>query len=128
VSPRGRQETILIVDDENALRKSLELVLRAFNYDVLSAADGKEALRLFEENEQRIRLVFTDLMMPGMSGFALIRAIRPRAPHLPIVATSGLEREGYTDELANFGVGEVLRKPFRPEEILELLHRLLAPK
>ncbi len=122
---RGAQQVILVVDDEAAIRHTLGLVLRENNYRVLAAADGREAVSLFMLNRASVRLVLTDLMMPGMGGVALIRALRLLAPKLPIVAMTGLHDQDRREELAALGVTTVLAKPCGTEEILESLRRAL---
>jgi CheY-like chemotaxis protein len=128
VVPRGNRELILLVDDEAAIRAAVELMLQTHGYEVLVAAGGSEALRLWEENRDRVRLVMTDLMMPGVNGVALLRELHRRAPDLPLVACTGLNHDRNLDELTSIGVRDVLRKPFAPLDVLALLHRRLAPR
>jgi CheY-like chemotaxis protein len=68
----------------------------------------------------------TDLMMPGMNGVALMRELRRRSPQLPLVASTGLNHDRNLEELAALGVDDLLRKPFAPRDVLEVLHRRLA--
>jgi two-component system cell cycle sensor histidine kinase/response regulator CckA len=124
--PRGNHELILLVDDEAAIRASMQLMLQTHDYEVMVAADGVEALRLWEAHRDRVRLVMTDLMMPGMNGVALMRELRRRSPQLPLVASTGLNHDRNLEELAALGVDDLLRKPFAPRDVLELLHRRLA--
>jgi CheY-like chemotaxis protein len=70
--------------------------------------------------------VLTDVMMPGMNGVALARALRTIAPRLPIVAASGLHDDVRTEELAAFGVTNVIAKPCTPREVLRALQYELA--
>jgi len=122
----GRQELILIVDDEAALRQALRLALENSNYRVLVAVDGREAIKLFLANRGSVRLVLTDIMMPGMNGVALIRALRALEPRLRVVAVSGLTDQDRRGELAALGVTNTLSKPCSADEILEAIHRELA--
>jgi CheY-like chemotaxis protein len=124
--PRGNHELILLVDDEAAIRASLRLMLETHDYEVMVAADGVEALRLWEQHRDRVRLVMTDLMMPGMNGIVLMRELRGRSPQLPLVASTGLNHDRNLEELAALGVDDLLRKPFAPRDVLEVLHRRLA--
>jgi CheY-like chemotaxis protein len=123
---RGQRELILVVDDEAAIRTVLRHTLEARDYRVLLAADGQQALALFLQHRAEVRLVLTDLMMPKMNGVALIRALRGFDPKLKFIAMSGLQDRDRNQELAAFGVTEVLAKPASPEEILAALQRQFA--
>lgn len=125
---RGQQEMILVVDDEEAIRRALSLFLIRENYRVLAAADGREALTLFAINRHQVALVLTDLMMPGMSGVALIRALRATAPALRIVAATGLHDQDRSEELAALGVTTILAKPCGYLEILDAVQRELKAR
>jgi CheY-like chemotaxis protein len=123
----GHGESILVVDDEAAIRQVLKLALEKENYRVIAAADGREALTLFHANPGSIRLLLTDLMMPVMSGVTLIRLLRAEAPHLRVIAASGLHDEQRRAELTALGVTSILAKPFGTGEVLEAVQRELAP-
>ena len=122
----GKQELILIVDDEAAIRHALNLALESSNYRVLLAANGREAVSLFLANRQSVRLVLTDIMMPGMNGAALIRTLRALEPRLHVVALSGLHDKDRREELAALGVTRTLAKPCSADEILEAVQRELT--
>lgn len=122
-SPKGDQQLILIVDDDASIRTSLRRTLEEHNYRVLSAADGREALSVFKEQPQAVKLLLTDLMMPGMNGIALIREVRRLAPHVRVIAASGLHDSDRGEELAALGVTEILAKPCESGEILEAVER-----
>jgi DNA-binding NarL/FixJ family response regulator len=81
---------------------------------------------MFLAQSGSVRLVLTDIMMPVMNGVALTRALREVAPHLCIVATSGLLDHNRHEELAALGVTSILAKPCNPDEILDAVHRALA--
>ncbi len=125
--PAGRGELILIVDDEPLIRTALASVLTTDNYLVLSAADGLEAVNLLVSNQEAVKLVITDIMMPGINGVALLRALRGIKPGLAAIAASGLHDGNRREELALLGVTGVLEKPFSPSEVLEAVRRALPP-
>ncbi len=87
--PRGRGELILVVDDEENVRRMTRSILERHGYRVLVAADGAEALARFQQHRATIQLVLTDLLMPFMDGATLIRAIHEVDPAMRMLAVSG---------------------------------------
>ena len=128
-SAEGRGEQVLVVDDEPALLQFVARTLDQHGYRPLHARDGTEALTLFLQHHDTIQAVFTDLMMPFLDGYALIRALRRVEPSVPILASTGaLLGEAQPDrhaELAELGVTSVLAKPFKTEELLRALRDAL---
>jgi len=128
-SPRGVGEVVLIVDDEPAVIAGLRQLLEQHNYRVCDAANGQAALDFFGKKDQKIDAVVTDIMMPGMDGVALIRALRAMAPELKIIASSGLGTDMggsvRAQELKSLGVTSFLPKPYGTEKLLTTLHQLL---
>ena len=122
-SPIGN-ETILVAEDEPAVRTFVERVLRHAGYQVHTAANGEEALRL-AATLGRLDLLFTDMVMPGMGGPELIEALTAERPHLRTICASG-----YTDD-AVFRDGAArsqlpyLSKPFTAEALLALVRQVL---
>jgi PAS domain S-box-containing protein len=122
--PRG-QGTILVVDDEPTVRLVSRRVLQRGGYRVLEAADGHEALDTFDRHQDEIAAVVTDMMMPGMDGAAVIRALRARSATVPIIGMSGI---GISDRLSTAEVASLagfLQKPYTPDVLLTALHRAL---
>jgi len=126
--PVGGGESILLVDDEAAIRTALRLILERQNYAVFTAGDGAEALAIFLKQPEVIRLVLTDLMMPVMGGSNLIRALREVSPTLPIIAISGVTDQANHVELTDLGVNQILEKPCGPAQLLEAIRTQMAPR
>jgi PAS domain S-box-containing protein len=125
VAPKGNGELVLLVDDEEPVTAATRLILEQNNYRVLVAHNGKQAISLFLEYQDGLRLVLTDVMMPIMGGVALARALRAISPNLPIIATSGLEDEKRQTELTEVGIREILYKPCSSTELLFAVKREL---
>lgn len=118
--PRGRGETILVVDDDpNVLAAALR-TLETFGYRAVGAADGAEAIALYVLRRDEIALVVTDLMLPVMDGPALIKALQRINSAVKLIATSGLREEAGTP-----GTRHLLAKPFTAEALLELVRQVL---
>ena len=106
---------ILIVDDDDALRESLELLLSAEGYAVLSANRGENALALIEQTP--VDAVLCDLRMPGIDGFDLMPQISRLLPGVPIILMSAHGTEDLAVEAIQRGAYDYLAKPFQPAEI-----------
>ena len=118
-----QRETVLVVEDEGPLRTVARRVLNGAGYDVLAAANAEEALRMAQEVGDRIDIVFTDVVMPGMNGGELVERLLALHPRMKVVFTSG-----YTDEkLARSGVGDhrFLPKPYEPAQLTEIIRSVL---
>lgn len=93
---------------------------------MLSAENRRTALGHFLTQRESVRVVLTDVMMPGMDGVELTRALRALAPQLPIVATSGLLNDERQEALRQLGVSRIIAKPCAAHEVLEALREALT--
>jgi PAS domain S-box-containing protein len=118
---RGHGETILVVDDEAAVRNVLRAVLTKLNFKVLTASDGTAALIQVTEQPAELRAVITDLHMPHMDGLSFVRVLKGRLPQVGIIVASGRLDEREENEFKKLGVSAVLDKPFSQKELLEAL-------
>lgn len=80
---------ILLVEDEKTVRKVIERLLRKLGYAVLSAQDAEEAIQIFEEREEELDLVLTDVVMPGLTGVEMAALLKERRPDMRFLFTSG---------------------------------------
>lgn len=110
-SSPGHGELILLVEDEEALRCTLKEVLEGWNYRVLTAANGKEALALLEIMDPLPDLILSDVVMPEMSGIALFKTLYQRQLNIPIIFLSGYLRGEELDQLRQYGLQAWLPKP-----------------
>ncbi|MBA2663779.1 MAG: response regulator [Bradymonadaceae bacterium] len=120
----GRGELVLLVDDDESIRLVTTQILEVYNYRVVSAVHGADALEVFARRGAEIAVVLTDMMMPVMDGPAAIRALKALRPELAIIATSGLST---AEHAFAAGADEFLPKPFNPPTLLAMLHRILNP-
>jgi PAS domain S-box-containing protein len=131
--PMGRGELILVVDDEFAVRDITKVTLEAYNYQVLVAKDGADALAHFARRHEQIAAVLLDMMMPVMDGPETIRAMGAIDPNVRIVAASGLVDDARLDAIlpSKGGVESkcvvaVLSKPYTAETLLVTLRDAIA--
>lgn len=118
---RGNGETILVVDDEPAVRDISRVVLTKLNFKVLTATNGTEALIRVSENRADLRAVITDLHMPHMDGLTFVRVLKSELPQASIIVASGRLDECEESEFKALGVNVLLDKPFTQEKLVEAL-------
>ena len=123
--PLGNGELILVVDDEDSIREITRGTLETFGYEVLTAADGTEALALYADKKNEIAVVLTDMVMPFMDGPATIRALQRMNPQVRIIAASGLGLGQRAGEGPLEGVSVFLNKPYSAEKLLNALAQVL---
>jgi CheY-like chemotaxis protein len=109
-------ETVLLVDDEAAIRTLGRIILEQHGFHVLLAEDGVEAIETFRESADRVALVILDLTMPNMSGQDTFRRMREIAPGIRVLFSSGYSADHLGE--VDAGVG-FINKPYRPAELLE---------
>jgi len=111
-TPRPGHETILLVEDDSDLRKVNVELLRSLGYNVIEAEDGAEALRIVEQyQEDRLDLLFTDVIMPGMNGYQLAELLTEHRPELRVLFASGYAETAIAKQIADSGA-TFLQKPF----------------
>ncbi len=124
--PEGGHETILIVDDESAVRVLLSSALERAGYQALVASNGREALEVFKRKGAEIDLVILDAVMPGMNGHQTFEALRKRRPDLRVLFSTGYERDVFPRDF--FQTGHlVLRKPYDVPTLLRAVRTALSP-
>ncbi len=124
--PRGRGETVLVIEDEDGVRAVVRDLLTAFGYAVLVASDGPEGLAIYREEPGRIHAVVTDMMMPAMQGPEVIAQLRATNPDVRIVAMSGM-LDDYDDAWAGPG-GRLafVQKPMTGRALVRALQQVLG--
>jgi len=125
---RGGKETILVVDEEPALRGLAEAVLSGAGYRVLAAGNGEEACEILADPNRMIGLVLLDIEMRGMGGKQAFLAMRGLRPGLPVLVATGRGVEGPASEILQMGGTGFLGKPYRANELLHAVRRALLSK
>jgi CheY-like chemotaxis protein len=115
--------SILVVDDEPAVRDLVKEVLESGGYEVLTAGNGREAMKCLRRNI--VDLVITDLVMPEQEGIETIRAIRRGQPGMKILAMSG-SAAPHLSTARKLGAQDSIQKPFSLESLLAKVEQLLA--
>jgi CheY-like chemotaxis protein len=120
--PHAGGATVLLVEDEMLVRRTVQAMLESLGYRVVPAADAAEAIRVFETRAGQVDLLLTDLVMPGLSGRDLADGLRQVRPDLAVLFMSG-----HTDSPPAHGPGTgFLQKPFTPAMLGASVHEVLS--
>jgi CheY-like chemotaxis protein len=123
---RRRRQTILLAEDEEAVRELARLLLEQAGFQVLEAPDGVKALKLWEVHENEVSLLLTDMVMPnGITGRQLAQKIHQRNPRLPVVYASGYSVELTAPDFCESATEVFLAKPYTGEQLVGAIRRLL---
>ena len=117
---------ILVIDDEDLLRRVLVDALKSAGHQIIEASSGKDAVTLIRTHAPD--LVLTDIVMPDRDGLELLTALRKEQPNVPVIAMSGkvVQSGLYLNVAGKLGARAVLAKPFRLDELFETVNRVLA--
>jgi CheY-like chemotaxis protein len=113
--------TILVVDDDTLVLGVFESMLRSRGHEVLAATDSATAMTLLAEHGQQPDVLLVDVALAGESGIDLAEDVRALYPDIGVVFTTGFAHREPTARRA--GIGEVLRKPFRPQQLFDVISR-----
>ncbi len=123
---KGNGELILVVDDEPSVRKLASAILVRGGYRTVTAAEGREGTKVFEQQHRDIKLVVSDLMMPQLDGPGMLRGLRQLAPGLKSIIITGLGEENRIAEAKAAGADLILNKPFSADQLLAHVKQLLG--
>ena len=123
--PQGQGETILVVEDYAVTREALVDSLEMLNYRVLAATNGREALEVFEQDQDQIELVVSDAVMPEMGGRALLHALRQRNSGIKMVMLTGHPLGRKLDDLRALGMSAWLPKPLNLDQLAQAVAQAL---
>jgi DNA-binding NtrC family response regulator len=117
----NRPERILLVDDELQIRDMLRNLIIRNGYEVITAANGQEALEKFKEHPEVIDLLVTDIIMPGMDGVTSFKEMQKISPTLKVIFMTG-----FVDNLPPYA--HIILKPFSPLQLLQMIRLILDNK
>jgi len=126
--PPGQGELILVVDDEAAIRETTKTSLEMYNYKVLTASDGIEAIALYAQHKNDISAVLMDMMMPHMDGPTTIRTLQKINPQVNLIAFSGLVSSDKVSASLGTGVKAFLSKPYTAQELLKAINEVVSSR
>jgi PAS domain S-box-containing protein len=124
--PRGRGQVVLVVEDEDAVRAALVDSMKQLNYRTLAAGNGQQALRLMQEQGDQIALILSDVVMPGMGGIPLFRALRQKGWQTPVILLTGHPMQTELEALRTQGLSDWLPKPPSLERLAQAVANALS--
>jgi two-component system, chemotaxis family, chemotaxis protein CheY len=121
------QKLIMVIDDSASLREVVGISLRTAGYDVIEACDGRDALGKL--NDRKVQLMICDVNMPVMDGISFVKEVKqlPRHRYVPIIMLTTESRESRKVEGQLAGAKAWVVKPFRPEQMLRAVAKLILP-
>lgn len=120
-------KTVLIVDDEPAMRKLCCEILKTKQHKTITAADGYEAIDIYKQRKDEIDLIVLDMIMPKIDGLDTFRALREINPEAKVVGVSGYTLDSSSNLIAE-GISRVLKKPFKVQELLDAVAEEFSPR
>jgi PAS domain S-box-containing protein len=127
--PQRQEEPypIVVVDDEEVVRRTAELMLRNQGYQVVVAENGQQALDLFRKLECRVKLVLLDMTMPEMSGEETFRHLKGICGNVPVIVCSGYAEADAIQSFGGLGVAGFIQKPYTPQTLIEKVQDVIKP-
>ena len=125
-TPASRTGTILVVEDEDALREVLHETLADAGYTTICVADGAEAIAAIERDGTDIRAAVIDMMLPNVDGAELYNHLVEARPNVGVILTSGYNEREATRRITESGRAQFVKKPYRPSELVSMLDEMLT--
>src|SRR4051794_7784745 len=122
-----RKKTILLVDDDAAVLRSVAMCLTKAKFTVLETGSGREALRTYESHQEEIDLVVTDIVMPDLCGDRVAKRLWKQNPDLPIIFYSGYPPQSLEPDITLELGKNFLNKPFVLDELITIINQQFSP-
>lgn len=123
----GKEETVLLVDDETVILDVGKEILNALGYKVFLASGGNEAIEIYKENSYKIDLVILDMVMPDMGGGETYSVLKSMNPDIKVMLSSGYNIGGEAAEIMKYGVNDFIQKPFTMKKLSHKIRNILDP-
>ena len=122
---RGGHENILLVDDEEVVRDLGREVLESYGYKVIPAADGIEAVSIYEKQKNEIDLIILDMIMPRMGGIETFERLQAVNPAVKVIISSGYSSDGHYQAVVQKGAKGFIQKPYKIDELIRMVRQAL---
>jgi signal transduction histidine kinase/CheY-like chemotaxis protein len=124
----ARSGTVLVIDDEEVVRRTAKAALERGGYDILLAENGSEGIRVFEGLKGKVSLVLLDLTMPGIGGEEVLRRIQTISPQVRVILSSGYNEVDVIQHFTGKGLAGFLQKPYTAAALIDKVNRVLGGK
>jgi len=121
------QHTILVVEDEQLLLELLKDMLEGEGYRVLTATDGIEAVDLYRNEKENVSLVLSDMGLPSMGGWEVLRQLKAINPKVKVILSSGFMDSKVRQDMIQSGARDFIQKPYTPEKVLQQIRDSILP-
>jgi signal transduction histidine kinase len=119
-------ETVLLVDDENVIIYAVELLLKEMGYKTFIATSGKETIKIYKKNKDKIDVVILDMIMPDMGGGETYDRLKEINPDIKVLLSSGYSIDGQATEILERGCNGFIQKPYRRKELSQKIREILG--
>jgi two-component system, cell cycle sensor histidine kinase and response regulator CckA len=113
------QHTILVVEDEELLLELLKEMLEREGYRVITANDGNQAVNMYLHEKENISLVLSDMGLPGMGGWDVLRQLKAINPKVKVILSSGFMDTKVRQDMIRSGAKDFIQKPYTPEKVIQ---------
>ncbi len=121
----NKKVKVLLVEDEITLRDLLKTILEESGLNIITAADGVEAVEIFKAHKDEIGVVLSDLGLPRLGGWEAFLKMREINPELKGILASGYSNQKVKDEILKSGAENFIQKPYNPPEIIAMIRRMI---
>lgn len=121
------EQTILVVEDEPLLLDLLKEMLEGEGYRVLTATDGNQAVTLYRSEREKVSLVLSDMGLPGMGGWEVLRQLKAINPSVNVILSSGFMDTKVRLDMIRSGAKDFIQKPYTPENVLKRIRDSILP-
>lgn len=115
------KETLLLIDDEEAILIVTRMMLEGIGYSVLTASKGRKGIDIFQENSDRINTVLTDLIMPDMNGLEALKEMKKIRSNVKVILVSGYNEQDIIQRFGDAGFSGFIQKPYSMEDLLKTI-------
>ncbi|HTP13718.1 MAG TPA: response regulator [Bacteroidota bacterium] len=122
--PEG-QHTILVIEDEELLLDLLKEMLEGEGFRVLTAADGPQAVDIYRAEKEKVSLVLSDMGLPSMGGWEVLRQLKTISPTVKVILSSGFMDTKVRQDMLTAGAQDFIQKPYMPEKVIEKIQEVI---
>ena len=125
MNQQDQKPTVFVIDDEESIRMMAVDMLTDSGYNVISAGDGKEALKIFEQSGDKVDLVLLDMIMPGIDGPEILNRLQKLKPDVKVILSSGIPAKDVPEDMLQSETVQFIEKPYLIEDLLVKISNMI---